>query len=168
MCCKCSKTLKHLQLSLDISAHEEFIITLFSGKPHAVHYLKIQTFSQASTLLINCILIKYSFVEFYKWIGIVWATLQDKNWSCETVNKQTFGCTKFKFNIKGVLQVQNNSAVSTISVVWSWSPKTLNCTFKLAKIFNIQTHTRFSVNLLIANWLNYISRGRQQVESFLQ
>lgn len=100
VCCKCSKTLKHLQLSLDISAHEEFIITLFSGKPHAVQYLKIQTFSQASTLLINCILIKYSFYR-----------------SCETVNKQTFGCTKFKFNIKGVLQVQNNSAVSTISVV---------------------------------------------------
>lgn len=78
VCCKCSKTLKHLQLSLDISAHEEFIITLFSGKPHAVQYLKIQTFSQTSTLLINCILIKYCFVEFYKWIGIVWATLQNK------------------------------------------------------------------------------------------
>jgi len=27
---------------------------------------------------------------------------------CETGNKQIFGCTKF--NIKGVLQVQNNSS----------------------------------------------------------
>lgn len=164
MRCKCSKTLKRLQLSPDISAHEEFIITLFSSKLHAVQCLKFQTSSQASTLLINCILITYCLAEYYKRTETVWATLQDNNWI--TVNKQTCSCTKLEFNIKWItgskqlmLITKNLQLVKKIQI---------NCIFKLAKGCYIQTHTRFCVNLLITNGLNWISRGRQQEESFLQ
>lgn len=75
--CKSSTTLKRLRLSLDISAHEEFRITLFSWKPHTVQYITIQTISQASTLSINCncIQIMHCLVKIINEMG----TLQDNN-----------------------------------------------------------------------------------------